>query len=335
MSRESSAVPSDSEESPLYGIKDEPSEPAMASLICDNASFDVIQQTPLDFYPRKDEELCLSSMVAGGSAGPLERKTYEGLSKHEGASGSPDLSKNLDPVDILESLEVAKMSGWSSANNSPLVDGDAAGALIVRKMENEFKDEEAASSAALESLLGKAGGVNHSNEAQDDIDDIQPTVQHMGVSDNKESQGSEEEAWNDLSVDQAALLEDIKAVESLAEYGTDSLDFFVAPRNVMTMEDQGDLLSFADGSPQMDDSPPEEDEEDIGTTDLQGAKLLEAKVEDEAKPCTSHCRTRSREASIKRSCPCCEDSSPRRRLTRSSSTGGNKTRSSAKKVRTR
>ncbi|EEC02478.1 hypothetical protein IscW_ISCW016171 [Ixodes scapularis] len=319
------------------------SEHGMESLICDNASFDVIQQTPLDFYPEKRDrpELSLSSVVAGGSGGSgaarsQGRKTY-GSSKRAGGEGggSPEeLSKNLDPADILESLEVAKMSGWSSAN-SPLV--DAAGAMSVKL---EFKDEDAVSRSALESLLGKAGGVNHSGgEGQDDIDDIQPTVQHMRVSDGKEEdEGQGSEPWNDLSADQAALLEDIKAVESLAEYGTDSLDFFVAPRNVMTMEDQGDLLGFADGSPPMGEDPGEEgeEEEDMAEAHLPDGKMLSVKTEpeEEAKPCTSHCRTRARETSIKRSCPCCEDSSPRRRLTRSSSSGG-KTRSSAKKVRTR
>ncbi|KAH9381407.1 hypothetical protein HPB48_009013 [Haemaphysalis longicornis] len=310
LSFESTGLPSDSEESPLYGIKDEPSEPGISSLICDNASFNVIPQAPLDFFPRKEDnrrELSLSDMVAGTGARQQAPKSF--VSAQAKSSGSPELSKNLDPADILESLEVAKMTAWTTTGGVGRGDAVASGAMVC-KLEDEVGDAMEAEEAGLESLLGKAAEANHGGDSQeDDIDDIQPTVQHMGVSDMKDDEGQgSQEPWN--AADQAALLEDIKAVESLGEYGTDSLDFFVAPRN----ESEG------------------------AATPLVGEKLLEPRAEDamgeEDKPCTSHCRTRAREASVKRSCPCCEDTLPKKRLTRSSSSGG-KTRSATKKVRTR
>lgn len=348
LSFESTGLPSDSEESPLYGIKDEPSEPGISSLICDNASFNVIPQAPLDFFPRKEDnrrELSLSDMVAGTGARQQAPKSF--VSAQAKSSGSPELSKNLDPADILESLEVAKMTAWTTTGGVGRGDAVASGAMVC-KLEDEVGDAMEAEEAGLESLLGKAAEANHGGDSQeDDIDDIQPTVQHMGVSDMKDDEGQgSQEPWN--AADQAALLEDIKAVESLGEYGTDSLDFFVAPRNVMAMQDQEGLLGFGDSSPPPPPPPPHMDHDDDAgelseesegaATPLVGEKLLEPRAEDamgeEDKPCTSHCRTRAREASVKRSCPCCEDTLPKKRLTRSSSSGG-KTRSATKKVRTR
>ncbi|KAK8768996.1 hypothetical protein V5799_014538 [Amblyomma americanum] len=335
LSFESPGLPSDSEGSPLYGIKDEPSEPGISSLICDNASFNVIHQAPLDFFPTKEDEhseLSLSDMVTGSGVRQPAPKSF--VSRQAKGHGSPELSKNLDPADILESLEVAKMSAWTSTSG-PLA--NRGGDMDDCKLDDEVNDAMEAE-AGLESLLGKEAGANHSGDGQDDIDDIQPTVQHMGVSDIKDDDGhGSQEPWD--AADQAALLEDIKAVESLGEYGTDSLDFFVAPRNVMSMQDQEGLLNFTDSSPppqqmgDQDDVADMSDESDGGGGPaLANEKLLEPRVEEgDEKPCTSHCRTRSREASVKRSCPCCEDSSPRKRLTRSSSSSG-KTRSATKKV---
>ncbi|KAL3217692.1 hypothetical protein MRX96_032068 [Rhipicephalus microplus] len=342
LSFESPGLPSDSEESALYGIKDEPSDPGISSLICDNASFNVIPQTPRDFFSRKENnplELSLSDVVTESAKQQAPRSL---VSKQVKSHGSPELSKNLDPADILESLEVAKMSAWTSTGG-PLVNRDEGPVTGPMDCDDDEVNEALEAGAGLESLLGKEAGVNHGSDAQDDIDDIQPTVQHMGMTDDikdddEECQGSQE-PWN--AADQAALLEDIKAVESLGEYGTDTLDFFVAPRNVMSIQDQEGLLSFADGSPNIDEEEEAGDvsEESDGTgatTALANEKLVEPRAEEEdTKPCTSHCRTRSREASVKRSCPCCEDSSPRKRLTRSSSSSGGKTRSATKKVRTR
>ncbi|KAH7948343.1 hypothetical protein HPB52_020641 [Rhipicephalus sanguineus] len=341
LSFESPGLPSDSEESALYGIKDEPSDPGISSLICDNASFNVIPQTPRDYFSRKEDnphELSLSDVVTGSAKQQAPRSL---VSKQVKSHDSPELSKNLDPADILESLEVAKMSAWTSTRG-PLVNRDGGPVAGSMDCDDDEVNEALEAGAGLESLLGKEAGANHGGDAQDDIDDIQPTVQHMGmtddIKDDEEGQGSQE-PWN--AADQAALLEDIKAVESLGEYGTDSLDFFVAPRNVMSIQDQEGLLSFADGSPNIEDEEEAGDmsEESDGTgaaAVLANEKLAEPRLEEgDEKPCTSQCRTRSREASVKRSCPCCEDSSPRKRLTRSSSSSGGKTRSATKKVRTR
>uniref|UniRef100_A0A023G8B7 Uncharacterized protein n=1 Tax=Amblyomma triste TaxID=251400 RepID=A0A023G8B7_AMBTT len=268
-------------------------------------------------------------MVTGSGVRQPAPKSF--VSRQAKGHASPELSKNLDPADILESLEVAKMSAWTANRGSGTIDDC--------KLDDEVNDAMEAE-AGLESLLGKEAGVNHSGDGQDDIDDIQPTVQHMGVSDIKDDDGhGSQEPWN--AADQAALLEDIKAVESLGEYGTDSLDFFVAPRNVMSMQGQEGLLNFADSSPppqqqignEDDDVADMSDESDGGGGPaLTNEKLMEPRAEEgDEKPCTSQCRTRSRETPVKRSCPCCEDSSPKKRLTRSSSSSG-KTRSATKKV---
>ncbi|XP_064488650.1 mucin-17-like isoform X2 [Ornithodoros turicata] len=322
---------SDSEETPLLTIKDEPTEP--------------IRRSNLLHQPSKTKSTPCLMQVPDGAPQPSQHAGHSGqfcgLTPKVEMDVSPDLSKSLDPDDILESLEVAKMSGWS-ASESPNTDGSS---FPVK--------QESKRCTALEELLAKDTGNdqlgNHIGRQSDSLDAIEPTVPpdeailgdvHLDddaedAEDVKDVHGT---AWDGLSAD------DMKAVESLAgEYVTDSLEFFVAPKNAMGVEDNDDPLGFPERIPQDLEDGDDDDALDEAMNDVNNAALDVktlgdvVKVEEDAKPCTSHCRTRSREASVKRSCPCCEDASPKRcrpspRLTRSASTS--KARST-KKVRIR
>lgn len=310
---------SDSEETPLLTIKDEPTEP-----IVPRRNDSVLYHHHLKTNSTMKQNVDRATKTQHG------RQPYEPAANEAEGGASPELSKSLDPDDILESLEVAKMSGWSSTD-SPNPEGG---------------QRRTKGCTALEVLLAKETDGerlgNHITRQEDALDDINPTVppsegilEDVRLED-EDGRDVSDAAWEGLSAD------DMKAVESLAgEYVTDDLEFFVAPKNAVPVEDNEDAFPERMSLKEEADDGEDALEEALKEAGIENSEVKvpheAAREEDGAKPCTSHCRTRSREASVKRSCPCCEDSSPKRcrpspRLTRSASTGKAKP---PKKVRTR